>query len=110
MLIDEADIPIAKKAIKGIIGDVGESFEINPGVALVCTVGEGFATTKGIAARVFKAVAARDVNVDLISAGASTVAYHFTVERKDLKNTVLAIHDEFFDRRSSEDTSSDPVS
>lgn len=110
VLIGEADIPIAKKAIKGIIGDVGESFEINPGAALVCTVGEGFATTKGIAARVFKAVAARDVNVDLISAGASTVAYHFTVERKDLKNTLLAIHDEFFDRRSSEDTSSDPVS
>ncbi|MCU0859185.1 MAG: aspartate kinase [Thermoplasmata archaeon] len=110
VLIGESDIPTARKAIKHIIGDVGESFEINPGAALVCTVGEGFATTKGIAARVFKAVAAKGVNVDLISAGASTVAYHFTVERKDLKETIQAIHDEFFSSEETEDTSAGPVS
>lgn len=111
ILIDENDIPVAKKAIKSIIGDAGESFEINPGVALVCTVGEGFGYTKGVAARVFKAVAARNVNVDLISAGASMVAYHFTVDRKDLKNTIGAIHDEFFGQRLKEDnSSSNPVS
>jgi aspartate kinase len=110
VLIDEADIPKAKKAIKGIIGSVGESFEINPGAALICTVGEGFALTKGIAARVFKAVAAKDVNVDLISAGASTVAYHFTVDRKDLKNAITAIHEEFFRPTKNEDLSDGPVS
>lgn len=96
VLIDEGDIPNAKKAIKGILGTVGERYEIAPGMALVCTVGEGFGQTKGIAARVFKAVAAKNVNVDLISAGASMVAYHFTVDRRDLKNTITAIHDEFF--------------
>ncbi|MEM4233057.1 MAG: ACT domain-containing protein, partial [Thermoplasmata archaeon] len=110
VLIDEADIPAAKKAIKATIGDMGESYEINPGVALVCTVGEGFGYTKGVAARVFKAVAAKNVNVDLISAGASMVAYHFTVDRRDLKNTVNAIHEEFFKERLSQDTSGGPVS
>jgi len=110
VLIDEADIPAAKKAVKAMIGGMGESFEINPGVALVCTVGEGFGYTKGVAARVFKAVAAKNVNVDLISAGASMVAYHFTVDRKDLKNTVSAIHEEFFKERLSQDTSAGPVS
>ncbi len=109
VLIDESDIPQAKKAIKAVIGSVGENFEIDPGVSLVCTVGEGFGTTKGIAARVFNAVAAKNVNVDLISAGASMVAYHFTVERKDLKNTIVAIHDEFWGRNSSE-SSNGPVS
>ena len=49
-----------------------------------------------VAARVFKAVAAGKVNVELISAGASTVAYHFSVNHKDLKKTITAIHDEFF--------------
>lgn len=102
VLIDEADIPNAKKAIKAIIGKVGESFEVNPGSALVCAVGEGFGETKGVAARVFKAVAAKGVNVDLISAGASMVAYHFTVDRKDLKNTIIAIHDEFWGKSSGE--------
>lgn len=96
VLIDESDIPAAKRAIKTIISSVGENFEINPGVSLVCAVGEGFGTTKGVAARVFNAVAAKGVNVDLISAGASTVAYHFTVDRKDLRNTIAAIHHEFW--------------
>lgn len=110
VLIDEADIARAKKAIRGIIGGVGESFEINPGVALVCTVGEGLGSTKGVAARVFRAVASKNVNVDLISAGASTVAYHFTVDRKDLKNAITAIHEEFFGSRADGDGSGAPVS
>jgi len=110
VLIDEADIPNAKKAVKAIIGTVGENFEAKSGMALICTVGEGFGTTKGIAARVFNAVAAKDVNVDLISAGASMVAYHFTVDRKDLKNTVVAIHDEFWGKRIRENSSDGPVS
>jgi aspartokinase len=59
---------------------------------------------------VFNAVAARNVNVDLISAGASMVAYHFTVERKDLKNTIVAIHDEFWGKTMRENVSDGPVS
>ncbi len=110
VLIDESDIPAAKKAIRAVIGDVGENFEVVPGMALICTVGEGFGTTKGVAARVFNAVAAKNVNVDLISAGASMVAYHFTVDRKDLKNTITAIHDEFWGKAHQEDTSGGPVS
>ena len=96
VLIDETQTTQAKRAIKSVIGGVGESFEITPGVALVCTVGEGLGYTEGVAARVFKAVAESKVNVELISAGASTVAYHFTVSNKDLKKTITAIHREFF--------------
>jgi aspartate kinase len=104
VLIDEADINVAKKAVRTIIGSVGEDFEVNPGVALVCAVGEGFGMTKGVAARVFNAVAAKGVNVDLISAGASTVAYHFTVDRKDLKHTIAAIHHEFWGKNHVADS------
>ena len=110
VLIDEGDIPHAKKAIRAAIGDLGESFEVNPGAALVCTVGEGFGHTKGVAARVFKAVAAKSVNVDLISAGASMVAYHFTVDRKDLKNTINAIHEEFFKSETVDKSAGVPLS
>ena len=96
VIIDENDVAAAKKAMKTHIAGVGESFEIEDGRALVCAVGEGLGRTKGVAARVFKAVASKDVNVELISAGASTVAYHFTVDQKDLRKTVRAIHKEFF--------------
>jgi len=110
VLIDESEIPAAKKAIKAMIGSLGENFEVNPGVALVCAVGEGFGRTKGVAARVFNAVAAKDVNVDLISAGASMVAYHFTVERKDLRNTITAIHEEFWGKYLNNNSANAPVS
>ena len=96
IIIDENDAAAARKAVKSLIGGVGESYEVEAGAALVCTVGEGLGSTKGVAARVFKAVASKDVNVELISAGASTVAYHFTVSQKDLRKTVVEIHKEFF--------------
>ena len=96
VIIDESDAAAAKKAMKTHIAGVGESFEIEGGRALVCTVGEGLGSTKGVAARVFKSVASKNVNVELISAGASTVAYHFTVDQKDLRTTVSEIHKEFF--------------
>jgi aspartokinase/homoserine dehydrogenase 1 len=96
VIIDEKDIYAANRAVKSLMGGVGESYEIETGRALVCTVGEGLGSTKGVAARVFKAVASKDVNVELISAGASTVAYHFTVSQKDLRKTVVGIHKEFF--------------
>lgn len=96
VIIDDNDVPAAKRAMKTHIAGVGETFEIESGRALVCTVGEGLGRTKGVAARVFRAVASKNVNVELISAGASTVAYHFTVDQKDLKKTVREIHKEFF--------------
>lgn len=96
VIIDEEDIYAANRAVKSIMGGVGESYEIETGKALICAVGEGLGNAKGVAARVFKAVASKDVNVELISAGASTVAYHFTVSQNDMKRTVVEIHREFF--------------
>ncbi len=49
--------------------------------------------------RVIRAVADLGVNVQLISAGASMVAYHFTVDTKDLEKAVQAVHREFFGQR-----------
>lgn len=110
VLIDENDVPLAKKAMKGLIGTIGESYHVVSNMALICTVGEGFGQTKGVAARVFNAVAQKNVNVDLISAGASMVAYHFTVDKKDLKNTIQAIHDEFWGKELSQNAANNPVS
>jgi len=45
---------------------------------------------------VFRAVAEQGVNVQLISAGASMVAYTFTVDDRDLEKAVQAVHKEFF--------------
>lgn len=97
LLVEEADSERTKRALSKRFRDVGEGIDVLHNHALICAVGEGLAMTEGVAARVFRVVAAQHVNVDLISAGASTVAYHFTVERKDLERTLRAIHAEFFE-------------
>jgi len=96
MLVEEGELHNAKHTLEQMLGGYYERIDVHENTALVCVVGAGLGTTRGIAARVFNAVAKEDVNIDLISAGASTVAYHFTVDKKDLQKTVKAIHTEFF--------------
>ena len=96
LLISKNDIARAEKALAKSKKGVVERIEIIDDTALLCVVGEGLGYEKGIAARVFTAVASEGVNVMMISAGASFVAYHFTVDKKDLERTIKAIHREFF--------------
>ncbi len=86
----------AKRSLARLPPTAVDRIEVAPHASLICFVGEGLGYAKGIAARVFRAVAERGINVQLISAGASMVAYHFTVDAKDLERAVLAVHREFF--------------
>lgn len=95
-LIESDSVIRAKKALSRLPPGVVERLEVSPHASLICFVGEGLGYAKGIAARVFRAVADLGVNVQLISAGASMVAYHFTVDTKDLEKAVRAVHREFF--------------
>ena len=96
-LVSKVDLPGADAALSNSKGGVIEKIETVDEVALLCVVGEGLGYQKGIASRVLTAVAKEGVSVSMISAGASLVAYCFTVDKKDLERTVKAIHKEFFD-------------
>jgi len=95
-LIAKPDLHMAQRTLETSKKGVIERIETTDDVALLCVVGEGLGYEKGIAARVFTAVAKEGVSVNMISAGASLVAYHFTVDKKDLERTTRAIHVEFF--------------
>ncbi len=95
-LIPSDAVGRAKKALAKVPPGVIERVEVSPHASLICFVGEGLGYAHGIAARVFRAVADLGINVQLISAGASMVAYHFTVDTKDLERAVQAVHREFF--------------
>jgi len=69
---------------------------VESGRAIVCVVGEGLRTTPGIAARVFATVA--DINVSLISQGASRVNLTFVVDEARVRETVLRLHEAWFER------------
>lgn len=65
-------------------------------ISVIAVVGEGILEKPGIAARTFSAVSQRNINVRLISAGASSVAIYFIVDKHEQRNAVKAIHQEFF--------------
>jgi len=69
--------------------------------AIVCVVGEGLRTTPGIAARLFSTIS--DINVSLISQGASRINLTFAVEESRIRETVCRLHKEFFEISESED-------
>jgi aspartate kinase len=62
--------------------------------AIVCLVGENIRYTPGVAVRVFTAL--KDVNIRMISQGASLLNLGFVVAEKDLHRAVKALHEEFF--------------
>jgi aspartate kinase len=69
--------------------------------AILCVVGEGLRTTPGIAARIFSTIS--DINVSLISQGASRINLTFAVEEERVRETVARLHKEFFEGTESED-------
>ncbi len=74
---------------------------IEEGRAILCVVGEGLRSTPGIAARIFSTIS--DINVSLISQGASRINLTFAVEESRVRETVARLHKEFFESSNSED-------
>jgi aspartate kinase len=62
--------------------------------AIVCVVGDGLRDAPGIAARVFDAVG--DINIHLISQGASRVNLTFVVDAGRVKEVVRRVHHAVF--------------
>ena len=73
---------------------------VESGRAIVCVIGEGLRTTPGIAARVFATIS--DINVSLISQGASRVNLTFVVEEGRVHEAVLRLHEALFEREPAD--------
>ncbi|HXQ69008.1 MAG TPA: lysine-sensitive aspartokinase 3 [Pyrinomonadaceae bacterium] len=67
---------------------------VEKGQAIICVVGEGLRGTPGIAARVFSTIS--DINVTLISQGASSINVTFAIEETRAAEAVSRLHDAFF--------------
>ncbi|MDR3748335.1 MAG: lysine-sensitive aspartokinase 3 [Acidobacteriota bacterium] len=62
--------------------------------AIVCLVGENIRETAGVAAQVFDAI--RDINVQMISQGASEINLTFVINEADVPQAVRRLHAKFF--------------
>jgi aspartate kinase len=88
-LDDTASLPAILDELRAL-GEVS----VEPHRAIVCVVGEGLRSTPGIAARIFATV--QDINVSLISQGASRVNLTFVVEEGRVHEAVRRLHAALF--------------
>jgi aspartate kinase len=73
---------------------------VETGRAIICVVGEGLRGTPGIAAQVFSTIS--DINVTLISQGASSINFTFAIEETRVAEAVRRLHDAFFTRHRTQ--------
>jgi len=62
--------------------------------AIICLVGENVRETPGIAGQVFGSIA--DVNIRMISQGASEINISFVIDEDDVPRAVQLLHQKFF--------------
>jgi aspartate kinase len=88
------DNPASVPAVRDDLAALGEVQVLQP-MAIVSIVGRGFVRRAGLAARIFQAL--RDVNVVMISFGASDVNLSLVVAEADAERAVRLLHAEFFE-------------
>jgi aspartate kinase len=88
-------------ALPQIVAELRQLGEVHvePQRAIVCVVGEGLRRTPGIAARVFATL--RDINVLLISQGASQVNLTFVVDEAQVGDAVARLHSALLEREGA---------
>jgi len=92
------DDPETLPALQPDLAELGE-VQVLRRMAIVSLVGRGFVRRAGLAARVFQAL--RDVNVVMISFGASEVNLSFVVSQDEAETAVRLLHREFFEEPRS---------
>jgi aspartate kinase len=68
--------------------------QIEPNFAVICVVGEGLRSSSGLASKIFSTIA--DINISLISHGASSVNLTFVVKEDLVSEVIKRLHQEFF--------------
>ena len=96
MVVRKTDLDKATTTLElSLLGKVIKQINVNDDVAVIAVVGSGMRGIKGVAAKVFGAVAKRGVNVIMIAQGSSELNLAFVVNESDCDLAVRALHDEF---------------
>lgn len=84
-------------ALPSIVNELKEfgAVRVEHNQAIICVVGEGLRGTSGIAARIFSCLG--DINISLISQGASSINLTFVVDENNVHQAVSRLHTTFFE-------------
>lgn len=92
--VPKAAVDDAREVAEKIAAEVGAAgVEVDADVAKVSLVGAGMKSHPGVAARVFRSLAAAGINIEMIST--STIRISCVVRGVDVERAVRALHDEF---------------
>lgn len=83
-------------SIEKVVEDLsrlGET-QVEHGYAVICVVGEGLRASTGLASKIFSTI--EDVNVALVSHGASSVNLTFVIKEEEAAGVIEKLHEEFF--------------
>jgi aspartate kinase len=96
MVVRKTDLDKATTTLElSLLGKVIKQINVNDDVAVIAVVGSGMRGIKGVAAKVFGAVAKYGINVIMIAQGSSELNLAFVVNDSDCEQAVRALHDEF---------------
>ncbi len=86
---------IAKQIGAAVNADIAECIS---GLAIIAVVGRGMVRAKGVAARIFSAIARANVSIRMIDQGSSELNIIVGVDEYDFRTAMNAIYEEFFPR------------
>ena len=92
--------PVRERVLVAIQRDLEpEAMSIQDGFAMIAVVGQGMVSSRGTAARIFKALADADVNIRMIDQGSSEMNIIVGVEDQDYETAINAIYREMEGQR-----------
>ncbi len=95
VLLDSRAAERARGLVEARLGTLFREVLIERDCAAVAAIGSGMRGIPGVAARVFRAVAERGINVKMIAQGSSELSISFVVNGSDGEEAVRALHEEF---------------
>ena len=84
-----------------LIKELGECAKVNVerNKAIVCIVGEGLNNSCGFAGKVFSCMGRNNINIDMISQGASEISISFVIDHDKANDAVRHLHNEFLENK-----------
>ncbi|TLD69911.1 aspartate kinase [Phragmitibacter flavus] len=93
--LSAADLPRAEAEVRKVLADIGPNTDVRSesGIAKLSIVGIGMRSHSGVAARMFAALSAAEVNIQMIST--SEIKTAVTVSEADIEKAAQAVHTAF---------------
>ena len=78
------------------LNEIGK-VEMLIGMSIICVVGEGIRNKSGVLGRIFNVCKNLDINVEMVSQGASPLSISFVVKQEDSEKIIKGLHRELFE-------------